>query len=85
METKKADVICYGLVRGRDWQQEHYETARKDAGRRARELRKAGFKVAVSPLGLQVTNVGTVRMTMVTIHHLEYGAMVPDPKRIERN
>ena len=60
--------VCYLLVRTRNSQQEHYETAANDARTRARELRKLGFRVSVSPLGPQVTSVGIVRMTLLTIH-----------------
>ena len=58
---------CYGQTNGYEWTQESYETASRDAGRRARQLRKAGYRVAVSPQGMQVTPVGLVNMTMVDI------------------
>lgn len=60
-------IICYGQVNAGRWCQEHYESASRHAARRARELRKAGYAVTVAPQGLQVTGVGTVRMTMVDI------------------
>jgi hypothetical protein len=60
--------VCYLSVRTRNSKQEHYETSANDARTRARDLRKLGFRVTVSPLGPQVTNVGTVRMTLLTIH-----------------
>ena len=44
-------MTCYLLVRTRNSQQEHYETAANDARIRARKLRKLGFRVSVSPLG----------------------------------
>jgi len=59
---------CYGQINGNGWTQENYETASRDAGRRARQLRKAGYKVIVSAQGSQVTNVGRINMTMVDIH-----------------
>lgn len=59
--------ICYGQTRCQNSVQEHYESASRHAGIRAKELRKAGFNVITSSLGLQVTNVGLVRMTMLTI------------------
>jgi len=49
------------------WAQESYETASRDAGRRSRQLRKLGYKVAVGSMGPQVTPVGTVKLTMVTV------------------
>ena len=60
--------VGYLLVRTRNSQQEHYETASRDARKRAAQLRKLGFRVSVSPLGPQVTNLGKVRMTLLTVH-----------------
>lgn len=71
-------TICYLLVRGRNFQQEHYETASCDSRVRARQLRKLGFTVTVSALGTQVTNVGKIKMTMVTIHN-HGDAEIPNP------
>lgn len=59
---------CYGQTNGNGWTQEWYETSTRDAGRRARQLRKAGYRVSVSGQGSQVTNVGRVNMTMVSIY-----------------
>lgn len=74
-------ITCYGVVRGNDWMQEHYESASGHARRRAAQLRKCGLSVTVSPLGPQVTGVGVIKMTMLTIRgELD---MVPDVK-IER-
>lgn len=58
---------CYGQTNGFEWTQESYETASRDAGRRARQLRKAGYKVVVCAQGMQVTPVGLVNMTLVDI------------------
>jgi len=58
---------CYLQVFGRNWTQEHYDTMSGDARRRASQLRKVGFKATCCSLGMQVTNVGRVRMTMVDI------------------
>lgn len=68
-DNKKTDemIICYLRTVGYGWAQEVYETASKDAVRRARQLRKAGYRVVVSPMGLQVTKVGLVKLTMVDI------------------
>lgn len=60
-------MTCYGRVNDGRWAQESYETASRDAGRRAKQLRAAGYGVVVGSLGPQVTGVGVVRMTMVTI------------------
>jgi len=60
-------MICYSQINQGTWCQEHYESASRDAGRRARQLRKLGYRVTVSGLGPQVTNVGLVRMTVVDI------------------
>ena len=54
-------------VRGTNWQQEEYETASRDAGKRARQLRKLGYRVVVSSPSIQVTPVGLVKLTMLTI------------------
>lgn len=74
----QTDVTCYGLVRGRGWQQEHYESASRDAGRRARQLRRLGLRVWVSALGPQVTPVGRVRMSTVNVR-FEGEASIPAP------
>jgi hypothetical protein len=70
-------MTCYLLVKSKNVQQEHYETVSRDARRRAAELRKAGFRVYVSAMGPQVTAVGIVRMTMITIDH--EGREIPAP------
>lgn len=57
--------ICYGQTLFHNHVQEFYETASKHAAIRARELRKAGFRVATASLGNQVTNVGSVKMTIL--------------------
>lgn len=67
---------CYGRVVGRDalgryWMQEHFESASNDARKRAKQLRSLGFTVFVSPLGIQVTPVGVVRMTMVDVRNFD--------------
>ena len=49
------------------WAQETYETASRDAGRRAKQLRAAGYQVVVSGLGPQVTPLGTIVTTLVDI------------------
>ena len=61
------EITCYGQTNGFDWSQEWYESASRDAGRRARQLRKAGYRAVVCDAGMQVTPVGLVKMTMVDI------------------
>jgi len=51
----------------RDITTEYYETASKQAGIRARLLRAAGFHVTAGSMGNQVTRVGLVKLTMLTI------------------
>lgn len=60
-------MICYGQVNHGSWCQETYESASRDAGRRARQLRKAGYRVTVGTLGPCVTPVGIVRLSQVDI------------------
>ena len=70
-------VTCYGRTCGPEWVQEIYETSSRDAGRRARKLRKNGYRVLVSPMGYQTTGVGLVKLTMITIDHR--GKLAPEP------
>ena len=58
---------CYGQINQGNWCQETYETASRDAGRRARQLRKSGFQAHAGVMGSQVTSVGMVKLTMLTI------------------
>lgn len=60
-------MTSYGGARTIKWAQEIYETASRDAGKRASQLRKLGYKVIVSSLGMQVTSVGYIKMTLVDI------------------
>ncbi len=75
-------MICYQRLETRFGVQECYETASRDAGKRAKELRKLGFTVSVSSMGSQVTNVGTVRLTSLTVILPQMD--VPKPERMER-
>lgn len=61
------EPICLLQVNTGSWCQESYETASRDAGRRAKHLREAGYSVSVASLGLQVTSLGTVKLTLVDI------------------
>jgi hypothetical protein len=55
-----------GVNAGR-WAQEHYDSASGDARKRAAQLRKLGYRVTVSALGSQVTQYGSLKLTMVDI------------------
>jgi len=57
-------MTCHLRVGRQEW----YETASRDAGRRARQLRELGFSVSVCGMGSQVTSVGRVNMTLLTVH-----------------
>jgi len=81
--TDAKTITCYGRSSGRGSTQEWYETASRDAGRRARQLRKLGYTVTVSGMGTQVTRVGLVKMTLLTILG-ENAHESPAPDRIER-
>ena len=62
-------IRCYGQVSGNSWTQEHYESSSRDAGRRTKALRAVGFNAHTIPMGLQLTSVGAIRMTMVDIRY----------------
>ena len=57
--------------------QEFHETSARTSGKRARQLRKAGYRVSVGALGNQVTPVGTIKMTLLTVHDAD--GRVPSP------
>ena len=57
--------------------QEFHETSAHTAARRARQLRKSGYWVSVGSLGNQVTPVGVVKMTLLTVHDAD--GRVPAP------
>lgn len=63
-------------VGGWDWYQETHDTGSGSARKRAAQLRKAGFKVSTSAMGMQVTSVGLVKLTMLTVHDRE-GREIP--------
>ena len=65
--TTSRTINCLGQVNQGSWCQETYETATRDAGLRARQLRKAGYTVTVSGMGHQVTPLGSMYLTMVDI------------------
>ena len=59
---------CYGVTDGPGWRQEVYESSTREAGARVRQLKRAGIHATACPMGLQVTSVGMVRLTLVNIH-----------------
>lgn len=68
MTTKTTkNVTCYSQSNQGTWCQEFYNTSTRDARKRAKVLRKEGYKVMVSSMGKQVTPVGKAKITMVTV------------------
>ncbi len=77
---------CLQQVFGRGWTQETYETASRDAAKRAKVLRAAGYAVNVSGLGSQVTPLGMLKLTLVDIrpgHLCLDTADLPPVERVE--
>ena len=60
-------MSCCKQVNAGRWCQESYETASRDAGRRAKQLRKLGYQVSVSAMSFQVTPLGSLKLTLVDI------------------
>ena len=58
---------CMNQVNAGSWCQESYETSTRDAGRRAKQLRGLGYQVSVGSIGPQVTPLGTIKTTLVTV------------------
>lgn len=67
--------------------QESYETESRDAGRRARQVRKLGYRASVCSIGPQVTPAGIVKLSMVTIQpgQNEDTCDLPHMDRVEWN
>jgi hypothetical protein len=80
---KTKEVTCYLRVVTRNTCQEWYESASRDARRRAKEFRAQGYRVFVESMGEQVTDVGRVRMTLVSAM-LEGKEPPAEPARIVR-
>jgi len=74
-------ITCYGVAPAYPYRQEWYGTASRDAGRRARQLRKLGYHVLVSPQGEQMTKVGRIKLTLLTIMGVD--GQLPEPDRME--
>ena len=81
-----AEVTCYGGCWLSTTANEWYETASRDAGRRARQLRKMGLRVVTAPMGPQVTRVGIVKLTSLHVYPAPGAEYLPElpPVRIER-
>jgi hypothetical protein len=60
-------MTCYLQVNNGRWCQESYETASRDAGRRAKQLRDLGYLVSVTTMGRQVTRLGLMKLTLVDV------------------
>jgi hypothetical protein len=71
-EDRKMTMTCIERVNEGSWCQETYETATRDAGRRARQLRQAGYQASVVRLGYQITAVGRVALSLVNIRPGEH-------------
>ena len=65
-KTLRSPICCLQVNAG-TWCQESYETSTGDAKIRAKQLRAAGYRVAVSAMGMQVTPLGLLKLTMVDI------------------
>ena len=69
---------------GWGWQQESYYTGDKDVRKRALELRKKGYKVIVSSMGMQVTEHGRMPMTSIHVRWSPEQEPPDKPKEMER-
>ena len=54
-------------VNNGNWCQETYESSSRQAGKRVKQLKALGYLAASSPMGMQVTKYGLVRLTLVDI------------------
>lgn len=85
MSVETRGPVCLLQVNSGRWCQESYETASRDAGRRAKELRAAGYQVVVSAMGLQVTRLGLLKLTLVDIRPGRHDdTFYLPPVRVER-
>jgi len=65
MEANKSSRLM--LINQGKWCQESWESTSKQAGIRAKELRRQGYEVIVYSMGTQITPHGKMRLTMVDI------------------
>ncbi len=56
-----------GIVNQGTWCQESWETSSNQARVRAQELRSEGYHVTVGSMGMQVTQHGAMKLTMIDI------------------
>lgn len=61
------NVICYSQSNQGKWCQEYYDTFSGDARKRVKILRKEGYEVTADYMGKQITHIGGVKMTRLTI------------------
>ena len=57
----------FNAVHGRGWIQEWYQTGEAQIKQRATDLRRRGYRVTVSPMGSQATQLGTMKMSLLDI------------------
>lgn len=63
--TGKTPIVCLGQTVGDGWVQEWYAAGTGDVKRRARELRKLGFRVRTSRTSWQETRLARMNMTLL--------------------
>lgn len=84
-----SDFTSMLVVKGRGWRQESYDSESGDARRRAAQLRRLGYQATASSLGSQVTPLGRMRMSIVTIRPGrtgdEYLENVPEVREVRWN
>ncbi len=78
------DLRCYSQTGTYRWSQEWYETSSRDAQRRARELRALGYIARCASGGFQITEVGRIKMTLISIGPGQHEdlADLPQPHRV---
>ena len=67
MKVKADKNNRLGIVNQGTWCQESWETSSNQARIRAQELKSEGYYVTVGSMGMQVTQYGTMKLTMVNI------------------
>ncbi len=77
--NRQRNAPPYNVVRTRQSQQEWYETGSGDARKRAKQLRKLGYKVFVENMGTQVTRDGRFKMTLLSVMDPDDNLPEPNP------
>jgi hypothetical protein len=67
MKTTRTGEDMTMTVNQGNWCQEWYQTASGEARKRAKQLRKLGYAVTSRSMGAQITNAGSMKMTLVNI------------------